>query len=45
MIVTLISPVIAVKVQKFIERYTDKKTLKIDIFKQLMATRSQNARL
>ncbi|WP_323128056.1 DUF6680 family protein [Klebsiella aerogenes] len=44
-IVTLISPVIAVQVQKFIERYTDKKTLKIDIFKQLMATRSQNARL
>ena len=44
-IVTLISPVVAVQVQKFIKRYTDRKTLKIDIFKQLMATRSQNARL
>ncbi|HDT2542800.1 TPA: hypothetical protein QHK75_002823 [Klebsiella aerogenes] len=44
-IVTLNSPVITIQVQKFIERYTDKKTLKIDIFKQLMATKSQNARL
>lgn len=44
-IVTLNSPVITIQVQKFIVRYTDKKTLKIDIFKQLMATKSQNARL
>jgi hypothetical protein len=42
---TVISPLLAIQTQKFIERYYQKKSLKIDIFKQLMATRSQNARL
>ncbi|WP_413595084.1 DUF6680 family protein [Citrobacter youngae] len=42
---TVISPLLAVQTQKFIEKYSQQKSLKIDIFKQLMATRSQNARL
>ncbi len=42
---TLISPVIAIQVQKFIERYSQKKALKINVFTQLMATRAPNARL
>lgn len=42
---TVISPLLAIQTQKFIERYSQKKSLKIDIFKQLMATRSQNSRL
>ncbi|MDO3406572.1 hypothetical protein QWI28_19100 [Citrobacter freundii] len=42
---TVISPLLAIQTQKFIERYSQKKSLKIDIFKHLMATRSQSARL
>lgn len=42
---TLISPLLAVQSQKFIERYSEVKQLKIEIFKQLMSTRSPNARL
>lgn len=42
---TLISPLLAVQSQKLIERYNEVKSLKIEIFKQLMSTRSQNARL
>ncbi len=42
---TLISPLLAVQTQKIIERYNEKKSLKIDIFKQLMATRAPNSRL
>lgn len=42
---TLFSPVIAIQVQKFIERHSQKKLLKINVFTQLMATRSQSARL
>jgi len=42
---TLISPLLAVQSQKFIERYSEIKSLKIEIFKQLMSTRSPNARL
>lgn len=42
---TLISPLLAVQSQKLIERYTEVKSLKIEIFRQLMSTRSQNARL
>lgn len=42
---TLISPLLAVQSQKFIERYSKVKQLKIEIFKQLMSTRSPNARL
>ncbi len=45
MTATLISPLIAIQTQKFIEKHSQIKTLKIDIFKQLMATRSPNARL
>jgi len=44
-IATLISPLLAVQSQKFIERYTEVKQLKIEIFKQLMSTRSPSARL
>lgn len=42
---TLISPLLAVQVQKFIERYNSKKELKINVFTQLMATRSPSAKL
>ncbi|MEF3485531.1 DUF6680 family protein, partial [Citrobacter freundii] len=39
------STLLAIQTQKFIERYSQKKSLKIDIFKHLMATRSQSSRL
>lgn len=42
---TLISPLLAVRAQKFIEKRSEQKTLKINIFTQLMATRSPNTRL
>ena len=44
-IATLASPVIAIQVQKFIERYNQKKNIKITVFTQLMATRAPSARL
>ncbi|MER1680562.1 hypothetical protein KC846_19100, partial [Enterobacter hormaechei] len=42
---TLISPLLAVRVQKIIEKSTEKRNIKINIFTELMATRSAEARL
>ncbi|HFI1096564.1 TPA: DUF6680 family protein [Enterobacter hormaechei] len=42
---TLISPLLAVRVQKIIEKSSEKRNIKINIFTELMATRSAESRL
>lgn len=44
-IATLVSPMLAIQTQKLLEKRSEIKSLKIEIFKQLMSTRSPNARL
>ncbi|MCK7139068.1 hypothetical protein L8O39_14950 [Enterobacter kobei] len=42
---TLFSPLIAVRVQKYLEKKSEKQTIKVKIFSQLMATRAISSRL
>ena len=40
MAATLIGPILAIQAQKWIERWTEKRNRKLDLFKTLMATRA-----
>jgi len=42
---TLFSPIIAIRVQKYLEKKSEKQTIKVKIFSQLMATRAISSRL
>lgn len=42
---TLVSPLLAVQAQKFIEKHSESKAVKIDIFTRLMATRAPASRV
>lgn len=42
---TLFSPIIAIRVQKYLEGKSQKQTVKVKIFSQLMATRAVSSRL